>query len=200
MTSFGKSAGEAKESFLRPYYLATRYLARNPASTTALHLRGLLAERLDLMPEAVKCFEKSAQGLEAEYELRETAIIEQQYIIANSSLGRARLPLDDNDGALRPLEAVLGLLQVESTRTEELESSLLSVQGMLTKALALHFANEAQDSLQCFEKVQKALQAMQGDKHKILRLRTQATLLLARILYALGGQEQQAEAGRQLLD
>jgi superkiller protein 3 len=177
-----------QDEFVRAYYLTHRYTTQKGTSAIAHQLQGLLAERLDMSEEAAASFSKAVQVLETEYETTESTEVEERYIIANSSLGRAYLACRRDEEAISALDAALGLLQ-------DREASAQQVQCLLLKGLALHFKGDIEASLQAFEDAQSALQAANASN-----LQGQSTLLLAKVLCSLGGEEQRSEAERQLLD
>lgn len=148
----------------------------------------------------MESFQRAVQSLEAEYEVSESADVERQYIIANASLGRARLAVKEYDGALIALDGALGLLPSD-TSSHDSEAHILRSQCLLLKALAYFLKGEAEASLQAFDEAQTVLQTLTPtDSNQIKRLQNQATLMLAQVLYGLGGDDQRAEAERQLLD
>lgn len=199
------TAADAKEAFIKPDFLVSRYLrqssdsASSPSAVAASHLHGLLSERLELFPEAVTTMAQAVAGLEAAYEQTESAETERQYIIASISLSRARLAAGGYDLAIESVETAIGLLP-EATEADA-ETSLLRAQAQLVKALASHFAQDAETSLQAFDEAKQALEHVQVDNDdRIGRLKTQTTLLLAGVLYSMGGEDQLAAAESQLLE
>lgn len=178
-------------------FVTSRYLAKKPKSSFALHLQGLLSEKLGMSEKATSSFEKAVQALEAEYEVDESPEVERQYVIANLSLGRARLASEDYMGSVAALDGALGLLPTLADEADP-QGSVLRVQCLLLKALSTFFADDAATSLSLFEEAQSTLAEMTDEAGS--KFRNQATLLVAQVLYSLGGEEQQAEAERQLLD
>ena len=200
MTSFaGVTLNHPRDFYIRPQYLTTRYLAQLPKFPTALHLHGLLSERLDLKKEAIESLEKALHDLEAEYEDTESAIVERQYVITNISLGRVRLSLADYEGSRTALDTALSLLQPQ-TEYEDIIIAELRVQCLQSKALACYFVNDVENSLQCFDDARNTTIMSGSTSSRLSRLKDHGILLLAGVLYALGGEEQRAEAERQLLE
>lgn len=194
------------EAFLKAHFETTRYISQRAASTSsssaAYHLHGLLNERLGYYDEAVSAFEEAVKLVEAEYEETETAEVENKYVLSNISLARARIANEDHTLAITALEAALGLLSAENGGGQA-DAAILKTQAILLKALANFWMDSAQECLEAFEEARSALDEVPDDTEDQTtkrRLTTQVTLLLSRVLYALGGDEQVEEAERQLLD
>lgn len=190
----------SKDLFIRPRFLTTRYLQQKPAtSAAASHLDGLLCERLERKEEAVTSLEQAVQLLEAEYELNESEEVERRYIIANASLGRARLAVGQYEASITALDAALALLSDDSNGQDD-QGTELRAQCLLVKGLDAYFLEDLEGSLKCFEDALAALDGRTDSTGRLQALKNQCTLLLAGVLYGLGGDEQRAEAERQLLE
>lgn len=184
----------------------SRYLSQGtPANITAAsayHLEGLLNERLGHYSTASGSFAKAAQLLEAEYEENESPEVEHDFVLANLSLARAKLANENYSSALQALESALGLLDSPAAGVNA-DTPILRVQALLLKALAYYWSDAIQDCLEAFEEAKNALQDVSADEESQYiknRLSNQTTILLARVLYCLGGEEQVAEAESQLLE
>lgn len=75
------------------------------------------------------------------------------------------------------------------------------VQCLLLKALAVFFSGQAEQSLEVFEVIQAHLEEHinAAASARWSTLQSQVTLLLSKVLFALGGDEQRSEAEKQLL-
>ena len=142
---------------------------------------------------------QAVQLLEAEYELSESEEVERRYVIANASLGRARLAARQYEASITALDAALALLSDASGGQDD-QATELKAQCLLVKGLDAYFLEDLEGSLQCFEDATAALDGRTDSTGRLQTLRNQCTLLLAGVLYGLGGDDQRAEAERQLLE
>lgn len=194
------------EAFTKLHFETKRYLKQRASSSSAAsaayHLHGLLSERLGFDAEAVSAFEDAVRLLEIEYEEVETAEVEHKFILANISLARGRIANEDYGAALSALDSALGLLT--SGQGEDYpEQAVLTTQCLLLKALACFWSDSVQECLEAFEEARSALEKVppDTDEERVkTKFATQTALLLSRVLYALGEDEQIEEAERQLLN
>lgn len=171
-------------------------------ASAAYHLHGLLSERLGYYEEAVTAFEEAVKLVEAEYEEDESTEVESKFVLANMSLARGRIANEEYSPALEALEAALGLLSAENA-SNEANFKILRTQCLLLRALANFWLGAVQECLEAFDEARSSLDEIPSDNEgesRKKRLTMQVTLLLSRILYSLGGDEQVEEAERQLLD
>lgn len=161
--------------------------------------------------EASASLSSAVSGLEAAYEATESPETERQYIIASISLARARLAAGQYAEAIEGIETAVGLLPdtISNGYGKDTEATVLKVQACLIRALADHFSDETEASLEAFEEARTVLEVgststptPEGDTldPRLAHLKTQTTLLLAGVLYSLGGKDQLAEAESQLLE
>lgn len=143
--------------------------------------------------------EQAVQLLEAEYELSESEEVERRYIIANASLGRARLGARQYEASIAALDAALALLSDDTSERDD-PAVELKAQCLLVKGLDAYFLEDLERSVQSFEEARAALDGRTDSTGRLQVLKNQCTLLLAGVLYGLGGDEQRAEAERLLLE
>lgn len=162
----------------------------------------MLKERIGYFDAAVKSYQKSVQLLETEYEDTESSAVERQFVLANISLGRASLANGGYSQANDAIDAALNLLGNSSYHID-FEGAVHRVQGLLLKALSAFWSGTMEDSLEAFEQARSALDEVEANEENQVqksKLSNQITLLLARVLYKLGEEEQIEEAERQLLE
>lgn len=136
--------------------------------------------------------------LEAIYEELENEIVERQFTVANTTLGRLLLSKGEYDRSLESFQTVLGLLagdtgagDEETPRTRE--TKILCVQAHLGVALAQFMLRDYQNSL---NSSQEALNLAGND----LAIKGQIMVLFAQTLWALGTDEMREAAKSQLLE
>ncbi|KAI9449401.1 TPR-like protein [Lactarius psammicola] len=169
------------------FFALGRYLKRRPDDASALHLFGLVCERIGLVELAIEHTDHAICVLEAAYEETEDPIIERQFMIANTTVARLRLAVRDYEGALGSFQSALGLLP------EEGEDRVLQTQCLFGSGLANFKLSALDTAIQNFE---EALVTAGDD----LQMRGHVTVLLSQTLWATGTQEGQEAAKSQLLD
>jgi superkiller protein 3 len=195
--SGGASQHGGAKTLSAPHFALSRYLACAPTDDTALHLHALFSERMGLLEEAEDSLISATSVLEQLYEKEETEVVERRYVIASLSLGRVRLARGDGAGAVAAHESALSLLQ----RSEDAPSTRLRVRGLLCAGLAHFFSGDLERSLETFQEAQESLDAAAEAGVAVKsELRAQLALLLAQVLWSLGGEEQREEAKSQLLN
>jgi superkiller protein 3 len=95
------------------FFALDRYLKQRPDDASALHMFGLVCERIGHIELAIDRTDHAITVLEAAYEETEDPIIERQYIIANTTVARLRLAVRDYEIALSSFQTALGLLPEE---------------------------------------------------------------------------------------
>lgn len=173
----------------QPAFALKRYTGARPSSAAAQHLYALVCERLGMADVAVTALEKATSLLEAEFEAAESAEIEAEYTIALANLGRVRLAAGAYDGAL---EAFTNFLELAGGSGDERVVRLIP-QARLGSALA-HFWLGDVDA--CLASFQDALEAAKNDS----ALADELTVLLARTLWAVGGEDAREAAKTHLLE
>ncbi|KAH9083896.1 TPR-like protein [Lactarius deliciosus] len=163
------------------FFALGRYLKQRPDDASALHLFGLVCERIGLVELAIEHTDRAIRVLEAAYEESEDPVIERQFMMANTTIARLRLAVQDYEGALGSFQTALGLLP------EEGEDRVLQTQCLFGSGLANFKLGALDTAIQNFE---EALVAAGDDLH----MRGHVTVLLSQ---TLRGQE---AAESQLLD
>lgn len=166
----------------QPAFALKRYVQQCPADSAAVHLYGLICERLGLIAEAVSAFERATTLLEEEFEATETTAIEIRYSIALANLGRARLAARAYDEALSAYTNCWELIE----GSQESQVSSLRVQVKLGQALAQCWLDETEASLELF---QQALDEAEGSG--VSGLKEEVAVLLARTLWGMGAEGQE---------
>lgn len=172
------------------FFVLDRYCKRRPDDASALHLFGLICERLGQQEYSVDLIRRAISILEIAYEDTEDPEVEQQFAIANLNLARLRLSLQDYQGALESFESVLGLLGDDKGETT---LRVLRTQAQFGSGLASFKLGDLETALEQFE---SALESS-GDN---LRIRGQITVLLAQTLWAIGTDDFRETAKAQLLE
>jgi superkiller protein 3 len=182
------------------FFALHRYCSCRPNDPLGLHLLALICERIGHMDLAISSVEQCIGILEAAYEESENSIVERQYTIASTTLGRLLLSAGQHDRSLESFQTSLGLLSgsVEGENMAERvehdrETTLLRVQAHLGMALA-HFMS--QDYPSSLASSQTAL-GVAGDD---LSLKAQIMILMTQTLWALGTDEMKEAAKTQLLE
>ena len=170
------------------FFVLGRYCQERPNDESALHLFGLVCERVGHYDLAVELITKAITILEAKYEESEDPAIERQFTIANTNLGRLRVANGDFDGALESLETALGLIGDD----EGADSRALRTQSYLVTGLSKFKCDDLNGAMESF---QLAL----GSAGEDLTMVGHISVSLARALWSLGGDEARESAKSQLL-
>jgi superkiller protein 3 len=171
------------------FFVLDRYCKRRPKDVSALHLSGLVSERIGQLELGFERISSAISILEANYEETEDPLVERQFTIATSNLGRLKLSLRDYEGACESFESVLGLLSEEE---DDPTMRILRAQAQFGSGLANFKSGNLEGALERFE---AALEAA-GDN---LVIKGQVTVLLAQTLWAIGTEEFRENAKEQLL-
>lgn len=183
-----QETGVVRESLVPAFFVLNRYCLERPNDESALHLLGLVCERIGHHDLAVELVAKAISILEAKYEESEDPAIEKQFTIANANLGRLRVASGDFMGAVESLETALGLIgDGDDTESRVLRTQCYSVIG-LSKF-------ECADLNGAMESFRLALDSAGDD----LTMVGHVSVLLAQALWSLGGGEAQESAKSQLL-
>lgn len=176
------------EAFTPAFFVLDRYCKRQPHDANALHLFGLVCERIGHTELAVEKISEAITLLEAAYEENEDPEIEHQFAVAHTNMGRLRLSEGDYEGALESFGTVTGLLG----ESKSAATTLLLTQSHLGSGLAHHKLGAAQEAVDAF---QQALGAAENDVH----LRGHAVVLLSQALWSLNEEEGRETTKAQLL-
>ncbi|KIJ18985.1 hypothetical protein PAXINDRAFT_109465 [Paxillus involutus ATCC 200175] len=192
LSAAARPEGRAKEELLPAFFVLNRYAQRCPHDPCAIHLLGLLCERLGQLDQGVQWISRAISLLEAAYEETEDPLVERQFTIAHTNLARLKVGLCDHVGALESFETALGLLPAESPDDDD-ETKVLRVQALFGSGLAHFRLGDPQSAMTTF---QSALDSS-GEDHL---LRGHVTVLLAQAMWAIGTDEFQESAKVLLLD
>ncbi|KAI0082004.1 TPR-like protein [Panus rudis PR-1116 ss-1] len=177
------------DSIYPAFFVLDRYVKQHPQDANALHLFSLVCESIGQRELAVDLVQRAITILETAYEESEDPIIERQFTIAHTNLGRLRLSLQDYDGALEAFQVALGLLPEDDP--EQTTRVLLS-EVHFGSGLASFKLGRFEEALVSFE---TALES--SADHTVVR--GHVTVLLAQTLWALGTEEGRESAKAQLL-
>lgn len=176
------------EAFTPAFFVLDRFCRRQPQDANALHLFGLICERVGQTELAIRVIGDAIAFLEAAYEESEDPQIEQQFAMAHTNMGRLRLSLGDYEAALDSFATVTGLLAEAKGDV----ATVLLTQSHLGSGIANFKTGAVQEAVESFE---SALAAA-GDS---AQLRGHAVVLLSQALWALGTDEGREAAKTQLL-
>ncbi|KAI3608067.1 antiviral protein [Moniliophthora roreri] len=178
------------DAFIPAFFVLDRYCKSRPDDAAALHLFGLVCERINQPDLAVKWIQKAISILEASYEESEDSEIERQFAIAHCNIGRLKLSLGDLGGALESFESALGLLPEDENEEQHI---LLRAQAQFGSGIAQFRHNDLETALSCFE---SSLETAQGNP----AVRGEVTVLLAQALWAIGTDDTKELAKTKLLE
>jgi superkiller protein 3 len=187
-----KAQTHARELLLPPFHALERYCQQRPNDAAALHLFGLVCERLDLTEHALDLVSRAIALLECAYEEKEDVRTEEQFAIANGTLGRLRLASGDPAGAIEAFSSALSLLPAGDDNTQRTKTSRAHAQ--FGSGLAHFRLGELENALGMFENALEEVPAEMGD------VRGHISVLLAQTLWALGSNEARETARGQLLE
>jgi superkiller protein 3 len=185
--SAGRGYRASPNDLFPAFFALDRYLKQRPDDASALHMFGLVCERIGHIELAIDRTDYAITLLEVAYEETEDPIIERRYIIANTTVARLRLGVRDYENALSSFQTALGLLP------EEGEDKVLRSQCLFGSGLASFKLGALDEALESFE---AAVVAAGDDLH----MRGHVTVLLAQTLWAIGTEEGREAAKTQLLD
>lgn len=178
------------DALLPAFFVLNRYCQTRPNDPSALHLLGLVCERLGHYAHGVELVERSITILEAAYEETEDPEVEMKYTIANCTLGRLKLSMGKFVEAATLFESAHGLLADKSADDRLI---ILKVQVCLGMGLANYFSGNLDGALGLLE---IGLMVANDD----LSLRSQVVILLAQILWAIGTEDAKESAKSRLLE
>ena len=130
--------------------------------------------------------------LEREYEETEDVRTEEQFAIANGTLGRLRLASGDFAGSVEAFASALSLLPADDDDTWRIKT--LRAHAQFGSGLAQFRLGELESALVMFE---NALEEVPSEMKVV---RGHVTVLLAQTLWALGSDEARETARGQLLE
>lgn len=178
------------DSLLPSFYSLDRYCRRRTSDPTALHLFGLVCERLGHHELAVEVVSRAIKILETVYEETEDIIIERRYAIANANLARILLTVGKDLEAVETFESAFGLLSADDKNSETI---LLRVMCQFGSGIAHFHLGNLEEAMALFE---TALEVADGN----VEVRGQVTVMLSQTLWAIGTDEFREAAKSQLLE
>lgn len=179
------------DTLLPAFFTLDRYCKRCTNDPSALHLFALICESLGHHERSIELIRQAISILETAYEETEDTTVERQYAIANSNLARLLLSQNDYEGALESFQSVLGLLPEEDD--DQNSTRVLRTQALFGSGLATFKTGDLDGSLVLF---QDAL--VSGGN--IPDIRGHVTVMLAKLLWAIGTEEGRESAKAQLLE
>ncbi|KAF8504124.1 TPR-like protein [Gautieria morchelliformis] len=182
---------ETPELLLPSFHALDRYCKQRPNDAAALHLFGLICERLNLTSQALELVSRTIVLLEHSYEETEDVGTEEQFAAANGTLGRLRLSTGDFAGAVEAFTSALSLI---STDDDTLRTKTLQAHAQFGSGLGNFRLGELEDALGMFESALAQLPS------EVVNVRGHVTILLAQTLWALGSDEARETARGQLLE
>ena len=182
-----RSASENLGTLVQPL-LAVRQLRQQISSDiTFQHLLALLAERAGDLGTALHELVELCSHLEADFESSESLTILVRFAQAKSDLSRAQLGQQDLSAAVDSAQTALGLTSEEGIETTARENIRLSAH--LAAGLAYFYQGSTDQAIDMFR---SALEETEGNPDIVC--------LLAQVLWAKGGREEQHVAREQLFD
>lgn len=188
ITQGSQELGIVRESLVPAFFVLDRYCRERPNDESALHLLGLVCERIGHYDLAVELITRAISILETKYEESEDPGIEKQFTTANANLGRLCVANGDFVGALEFLETALGLIGDDDST----ESHVLRTQTHFLTGLSRFYRGDLNGAMESFR---LALDSAGDD----LAMVGHVSVLLAQTLWSLGGDEAQESAKSQLL-
>ncbi|RPD63776.1 TPR-like protein [Lentinus tigrinus ALCF2SS1-6] len=188
-----RSRSASSEALLPAFFVLDRYCKQRPRDATALHLFGLVCERVGHIELGIDLITRAIAVLEAAYEETEDSVTERQFTTAHANVARLRLATGDYEGALESYQVAMSLLpdEPEEEGTQANTQALLA-QCQFGSGLANFKLGNLQDALAQFE----AAMATAGENATI---RGHVVVLLAQTLWAIGTEEAKESAKAQLL-
>ncbi|KAI9360280.1 hypothetical protein BD770DRAFT_385224 [Pilaira anomala] len=164
---------------ITPVFALEKLTEQKLNDALALNLLGLLLERLGQYGRASESFASAILAVEAQMEENKITQEEGNMRLSkiHSNLGRTLCAAGDFDGAIQSYDAT--------------DPNAQTVYSQLNAGIAYYFQDKLSESLSLFE---MALDATQND----ISLRQDVIVLLSKVLWALGGEEQRSVAKDQL--
>ncbi|KAK3822830.1 MAG: hypothetical protein J3Q66DRAFT_135448 [Benniella sp.] len=179
------SSSSASTLLVTPAFALSKYLEQRPRDIQAWNLLGLVRERFLQQEGAAECFLTAINILNEEKDANEHR---RERMILHHNLARALLSMQDYRGSVEAFELSLELEGSAATR------SVIRTCKHLGAGLALYYAGELERSLAMFETALAETEQVEGMEQS----RDDVVVLLSQVLWALGGEEQQAAAKDEL--
>ncbi|OBZ66566.1 Superkiller protein 3 [Grifola frondosa] len=184
-----QSRAASSEVLLPAFFVLDRFCKQRPTDVSALHLFGLVCERIGHVVLGIEMISRAISLLEAAYEETEDPTIERQFTTAHTNMARLRLSISDYEGALESYQVVLGLLAEAS---DDPARKVLLVQAQFGSGLANFKLGLLGEALALFE---AAMETAADDPV----IQGHVVVLLAQTLWAMGTKEARESAKSQLL-
>ncbi|CCJ30594.1 unnamed protein product, partial [Pneumocystis jirovecii] len=177
-----KSLSELIGNLTTYIFAIEKYFEQRPTDCNALILMSLLLEISHNWTRSIVFSSKACTILEKEYEENENPGIVIQFLHAKSCLSRALLADKQYEMALENAQAVLDLTEGSERSTNRLSCHLVA-------GISLFYLNRLVDALEMFQSC-----LVETNEHP------DVIVLLCKILWAMGGEEERDIAQQQLLE
>jgi tetratricopeptide (TPR) repeat protein len=201
-TNDAQKSSQHTSTLIAPMLAAEKLLKRYPKDPTFLNLHALISECLGNFDEAARSLERSAELLEAVYEVTESIEVEQRYMLANLNLGRIRLRQKDYEDSITVLETVLGLRPPFDKNTEPIDSAfkstIIRAQAACQIAMARYFLQDPEKCLTLLDEALRELKDLRQDESlglskKLAPYSSAVSGLIARVLWSQSNQSKAKE-------
>ncbi|PLW51233.1 hypothetical protein PCASD_01010 [Puccinia coronata f. sp. avenae] len=192
-TDEATKSSQHTSTLIAPMLAAEKLLKRYPQDPTFLNLHALISECLGNFDEAAGSLGRSAELLEAVYEVTESVQIEQRYMLANLNLGRVRLRQKNHQEAIDVLETVLSLRPPFDKTIEPIDSAfkttVIRTQTACQIAIAQYFLHHAEKALAGLDEALREIHAVQQDEslglsNRLVPYSSAVSGLIARVLWS----------------
>ena len=172
------------------FFALDRYCRRRTSDPSALHLFGLICERLGHHELGVQAISRAIKILEAIYEETEDAAIERRFAIANANLARLLVAIGDDAEAIEKFDLAYGLLSEDD---DSAETTVLRAMCQFGSGIANFHLRDLQAAMVSF---QSALDVASGNS----LVHGQVTVMLSQTLWAIGTDQFREAAKDRLLN
>ncbi|PYI07843.1 TPR-like protein [Aspergillus sclerotiicarbonarius CBS 121057] len=175
---------------IQPFFALHQLSSQDPSDLPFVHLSSLLAERIGEYTDAESSLRTVCTGMEAEYEITESASSLSRFAQANADIARVLLARHEFEEAAEKAETALMLSGEEDAEKFDPETNRkLRLSAHLTAGLAHYYMKAIDNAIDMFR---DALQEADNAPEVVC--------LLAQVLWAKGGEEERAVARQQLFD
>lgn len=175
---------------IQPLFALHQLTCQDPSDLPFVHLSALLAERIGEFSDAESSLQMVCSGVEAEYEVSESASALSRFAQANADVARVHLARYEFEEAAEKAETALTLSGEEDAEEFDPEANRkLRLSAHLTAGLAHYYLKSMDRAIDMFR---DALQEADSAPEVVC--------LLAQVLWAKGGEEERSVARQQLFD
>ena len=192
MNETTKSRSDSSEALLPAFFVLDRCCKQRPKDAAALHLFGLVCERVGHVELGIQMISRAITVLEAAYEEAEDPVIERQFTTAHANIASLRMATEDYEGALESYQVATGLLP-EEPDDDDADTRALLAQCQFGSGLATFKLGQLQEALKLFESAMAT-----ATDHPTIH--GHIVVLLAQTLWAIGTDEAKELAKTQLLE